>query len=433
MSDPNQEQAAVLSHLDGTLLVLAPAGTGKTRLMADRLAAVIAKGLPPEKTLGVTFTNRAAEHMRSAVRESCGAHAKDCRIQTFHGLCAWMLRIEARDLGLPADFVIYDEQDSIDLLRQCLSATGTPTDISPDSAFWQLSQLKSDCPRETLTLSEIPTLNLAGLSEPFQKAIRAYHELLAERNALDFSDLLYRTRAMLASLPEKRAKWAARFQWIQMDEVQDTHLSEYEVIRLLAAEASGIAFFGDLDQTIYEWRGSKPDEVIMRVKADFGPVTKLSLRDNYRATKALLRVTDRHASTFAHRRTEVRAAPSLADGLPPEFHHAENSNAEADWIATRIEGIPGTNHLGRIGILTRSALAEKIGSSPAYVTKILKGETNFTLDSMAKDANALNCELTIGLQPFASSVSSPPPPRSKVSYRQIASLPSSVLNDKPKD
>jgi hypothetical protein len=138
-------------------------------------------------------------------------------------------------------------------------------------------------------------------------------------------------------------------------------------------------------------------------------------------------------TTFAHRRTEIRAAPSLADGLPPESRHAENSTAEADWIATRIESIPGTNHPGRIGILTRSALAEKIGSSPAYVTKILKGETNFTLDSMVKIANALNCELTIGLQPFASSVSSPPPPRSKVSYRQIASLPSSVLNDKPKD
>jgi len=92
MNYPNPEQAAVLSHLDGTLLVLAPAGTGKTRLMADRLAAVIARGMPPEKTLGVTFTNRAAEHMRSAVRESCGADAKDCRIQTFHGLCAHVLQ-----------------------------------------------------------------------------------------------------------------------------------------------------------------------------------------------------------------------------------------------------------------------------------------------------------------------------------------------------
>ena len=105
MSYPNHEQKSGLDHLYGTLLVLAPAGTGKTRIMADRLAAVIANGMPAEKTLGVTFTNRAAEHMRKAVRVSCGASAKECRIQTFHGLCAWMLRMEARDLGLPADFV----------------------------------------------------------------------------------------------------------------------------------------------------------------------------------------------------------------------------------------------------------------------------------------------------------------------------------------
>ena len=106
MSYPNEEQQAVLRQLYGTLLVLAPAGTGKTRIMANRLAAVIADGMPPGSTLGVTFTNRAAEQMRIAVRDVCGSAATECRIQTFHSLCAWMLRMEARDLGLPADFVI---------------------------------------------------------------------------------------------------------------------------------------------------------------------------------------------------------------------------------------------------------------------------------------------------------------------------------------
>jgi len=121
------------------------------------------------------------------------------------------------------------------------------------------------------------------------------------------------------------------------------------------------AFFDDLDQTIYEWRGSKPDEVIQRVKADFGPVTALSLRDNYRATKALLRVADRHASNITRRSTEVRAAPSLADGLPPEFHHAENSTAEAHWSATRIRNLVAAMKSSH---LTRSALAEKSAPLP---------------------------------------------------------------------
>lgn len=359
MNYPNEQQKAVLHRLHGTLLVLAPAGTGKTRIMADRLAAVIADGMPPELTLGVTFTNRAAEQMRNAVKISCGSSAKECRIQTFHSLCAWILRIEARDLGLPSDFVIYDEQDSIDLLRQCLAGT----DISPDTAFWQLSQIKSDCPIGSLTLAEIPPLNLAGLSDPCRKAFRAYHENLAERHALDFSDLLYRTRAMFASSPDKREKWAGRFRWIQLDEVQDTHLSEYEVIRLLASGSSGIAFFGDLDQTIYEWRGSKPDEVMKRVKADFGPVTELPLLHNYRATKSLLRVADRHASTLADRRTRTQPAPSLPEGIAPEIHRAQHSDAEADWIATRLRRILADREPGRIGILTRTHKRSEVVSS----------------------------------------------------------------------
>ena len=350
MSYPNHEQQAVLGHLYGTLLVLAPAGTGKTRLMADRLAAVIADGMPPELTLGVTFTNRAAEHMRAAVRVSCGAAAKECRIQTFHSLCAWILRLEARDLGLPPDFVIYDEQDSIDLFRQCLKGT----DISPDSAYQQLSEMKSDCPAKDLSLAHLPELRSFRIPEPFRKAIRAYHEHLTERNALDFPDLLYRTRAMLALLPEKRAKWSARFQWVQMDEVQDTHVSEYEVIRLLAARASGVAFFGDLDQTIYEWRGSNPDAVMKRLIADLGPVTELSLRDNYRATKALLRVADRHAATLSHRRTRTHPAPTLPNGTTPECNRASDSSAEANWIASRLKEIQTLGDPGRIGILTRT-------------------------------------------------------------------------------
>ncbi len=352
MTYPNQEQAAVLGHLHGTLLVLAPAGTGKTRLMADRLAAVIAAGMPPELTLGVTFTNRAAEHMRTAVKESGNPEAKKCVIQTFHSLCAWILRTEARDIGLPTDFVIYDEQDSIDLLRQCFAGTGT--DLSPDSAFWQLSQLKSDCPATSLTLAEIPALNLAGLSAPLINAFRTYHGHLAERHALDFSDLLYRTRAMFAASPTKREKWAGRFQWIQMDEVQDTHDSEYEVIRMLATHATGLAFFGDLDQSIYQWRGSDPDQVIERFKADFHPVTELFLRDNYRATKSLLRVADRHAATLHHRRTHTHPAPSLPDGTPPEISHHYDPASEGEFIAHRIQELQRTGDPGKIGILTRT-------------------------------------------------------------------------------
>ena len=242
MSYPNEEQTAVLRQLYGTLLVLAPAGTGKTRIMANRLAAVIADGMPPGSTLGVTFTNRAAEQMRIAVRDVCGSDAAECRIQTFHSLCAWMLRMEARDLGLPADFVIYDEQDSIDLLRDCL----TGISVSPDAAFWQLSQIKSDCPPDGLTVGEIPSFNLTGLTEPYRKALRIYHEHLAERNALDFPDLLYRTRAMLA---------------IHTVAIKDTlippSIAKAQATAVYASEADllNVALFG---QTAKQWRDANP-------------------------------------------------------------------------------------------------------------------------------------------------------------------------------
>jgi DNA helicase-2/ATP-dependent DNA helicase PcrA len=350
VSYPNQEQAAVLGQLHGTLLVLAPAGTGKTRLMADRLAAVITAGMAPELTLGVTFTNRAAEHMCAAVQVSCGAAAKQCRIQTFHGLCAWILRTEARDLGLPADFVIYDEQDSIDLFRQCIKGSN----LSADSAYQQLSAMKSDCAEKDLTLAQIPETLISPVTEPLRTTFRTYHAQLAERNALDFADLLFRTRAMFALLPEKRAKWSTRFQWIQMDEVQDTHVSEYQVIRLLATHATGLAFFGDLDQSIYQWRGSDPDRVIERLKADFHPVTELFLRDNYRATKSLLRVADRHAATLHHRRTHTHPAPSLPDGSPPEISHHYDPASEGEFIAHRIQELQRSGDPGKIGILTRT-------------------------------------------------------------------------------
>lgn len=189
MNYPNPKQRQVLDHLHGALLVLAPVGTGKTRLMADRVAAVIATGMSPELTLGVTFTNHAAEHMRTAVLGSCGPAAKLCRIQTFHSLCAWILRLESRDFGLPSDFVIYDEQDSIDLIRECLKAP----DITPDSLFQQLSQMKSDCAEKELMLATIPALDMRHLPAPVRATLLAYHQHLTERNALDFPDLLDRT------------------------------------------------------------------------------------------------------------------------------------------------------------------------------------------------------------------------------------------------
>jgi len=349
---PNAEQLEIIEKRDGALLVLAPAGTGKTRVMARRLAGAIEGGVEPDRTLGVTFTNRAAGEMRGQVERQLGQSARSTNIRTFHGLCAWMLRQEAKDLGLPRDFVIYDEEDSKEVLRFCLRETR----IKPQEAYWDISKLKSGCPDDSLSLSAVTRLEVKWPHPDLGPAAAEYHRLLAERHALDFADLVYRVRAMLTLMPDKQDKWSRRFDWIQVDEVQDTHHSEYDVIRHLALLTKNLALYGDIDQTIYEWRGSEPDSVLGLFRRDFAPVTELALVDNYRATRTLLQVADKIAGTFTNRRTRIRPAPGLPEGVPPVLHRASGPGGEACWIAEQIATMTNNDEVGttRIGVLTRT-------------------------------------------------------------------------------
>jgi DNA helicase-2/ATP-dependent DNA helicase PcrA len=346
---PNPEQQKIIDKLDGSLLVLAPAGTGKTRVMASRLAATIGNGVDADRTLGVTFTNRAAGQMKAQVDHQLGSAARRTNIRTFHGLCAWMLRHEAKDLGLPRDYVIYDEEDSKEVLRYCLRETS----IKPQDAYWEISKLKSGCLGESLSLSAVTQLDVQWSVPELATAAAEYHRLLAERHALDFTDLVYRARAMLALLPDKREKWSRRFDWIQVDEVQDTHFSEYEIIHQLAVRTRNLAMFGDIDQTIYEWRGSDPDSVLGLFRRDFTPVQEFSLVDNYRATRKLLEVADKFASTFKNRLTHIRPAPGLPAGEFPTFERAGRPSEEAEWIAEQSSRLKQSGD-ARTAVLTRT-------------------------------------------------------------------------------
>lgn len=346
---PNPEQRQIIDKTGGSILVLAPAGTGKTRVMAARLSAAIEAGVDPDRTLGVTFTNRAAGQMKARVERQLGSIARQTNVRTFHGLCAWILRQEANDLGMPRDFVIYDEEDSIEVLRYCLREAP----IKPQDAYWEISKLKSGCPDESLSLSAATQLNVKWPRPELAAPAAEYHQLLADRHALDFADLIYRTRAMLALSPDKRERWSRRFDWIQVDEVQDTHFSEYEVIHYLAFRTRDVALYGDIDQTIYEWRGSDPGSVLALYKRDFDPVQEFALVDNYRATRKLLNVADNFASTFENRRTRIRPAPGLPAGEAPVFERTDHPSNEAEWIAEQSSRL---NQSGgaRTAVLTRT-------------------------------------------------------------------------------
>jgi DNA helicase II / ATP-dependent DNA helicase PcrA len=333
----NPEQSSVVSHITGPILVLAPAGSGKTALLAHRVLGAISKDIPPEEILCLTFTNLASQQLRSRVEVTSPEHARKPWMGTFHGFCASVLHMEAKHVGLPADFVIYDEQDCQELLVRIIKRMGRQERFGkPNDILTLFDNAKAQKERDGLLLQGYDGSGLGN--DDYRALYLEYAQEMASRHALDFSDLIYFVRAIFAHVPEIREKWIRRFSFIQVDEVQDTHLAEYEVIKTLAASGN-IAFFGDLDQSIYGWRGATPVEVKERFVADFSP-TVYSLPLNYRATKTLIRAADSFAAAaFEERFTQLIPADSCPEGDPIVVHHAETEKDEGEWIGNAIKNM----------------------------------------------------------------------------------------------
>jgi DNA helicase-2/ATP-dependent DNA helicase PcrA len=340
------QQQAFVDFQEGCALLHAPVGTGKTRALAERTAQAIRRGVSPERILCVTFTNRAAEEMRQRVALHCQAEARWVEVRTFHGLCAWMLRREAKEIGLPTDFVIFDEEDSKEILREVAPEQGAR------SLYHYICSLKVEVDDEQLVVGPIPEVLLAK-GRNCKREILAYQEELRANHALDFADLILQTRVMLMKHPQIRARWQGKFDMIQVDEMQDTHLSEYGVLRILAKGCGNLVLAGDFDQTIYEWRGSNPGEILGRFQQDFPGVRAFSFDENHRATRSLVVAAAKVAASFSRHappRPSVKASP----GRPIEVHFARTSLEEADWIACRLKTELEASPNLQIGVLTRS-------------------------------------------------------------------------------
>ncbi len=293
-------QEAIAGVRAGTVLALAAVGTGKTTVLTERIWRAVRGGQDPARVLAVTFTNRAATHLRDGLAGRDPEMARSVQARTFHSLCAWILRSEARSAGLLPDFWIYDEEDSVDLLRE----------LGVDrQGFFDLQQEASSVP---LGAADVDLYYRAGFSR--QPWAQDYVRELSHRGAVDFSGLVLLARALLTKDPVARKRWAGLFDVVTVDEIQDTHLSEYEVLRAIARNARSLCLVGDLDQTIYGWRGSEPGQLLEHLEGDFGPVRRLALEENFRATRQLLQVSDRIASRLNHRATRVRPHPSLPPG-----------------------------------------------------------------------------------------------------------------------
>jgi len=314
-------QKQVATCFDPTVVVLAAVGSGKTTTLSERIAHAVEQGVAPARILALTFTNRAAQRMRESLEARDAVAARRVHVHTFHGLCAWILRTEARSMGLSPSLWVHDEEDAEALIH----SLGVQRSRQ---AMFRLHQEMSSEPVGQASLSRYHTA--AFSQEPWA---HRYLQALNERGGVDFGGLVYLARAALTDSNTSAERWAAKFDLVQVDEVQDTHQSEYDIIRKVAQSARSLCLVGDLDQTIYGWRGSSPRALLRQVEADRGAVTSIMMSDNFRSTKALLKTANEVADGLLQRSTEVQPHAELEEGVPPRIQIFPNPHDESIGVA----------------------------------------------------------------------------------------------------
>ena len=328
--NPPQQQA--VRTVSGPLLVLAGAGTGKTRVVTHRIAELIRQGIPPSRILGVTFTNKAAGEMQERTAELLGRRqAEKPEISTFHSLCVRILRRHARLLGYPAQFAIYDRGDQESLARAALrdikvpGALLRPGDLLQFISRWKTSSLR---PEAAVAQAATDKEHLAAM------AYRRYQRALKTAGAVDFDDLLLCTEELFTDHASARAAEAGRFSHLLIDEYQDTNGSQYRIVKALAEGHRNLCVVGDDDQSIYGWRGAEVQH-ILRFNRDWPDATVIRLEENYRSTEAILTMANRLISYNAHRHDKVLRA-FRPGGEEPRILQFPDETAEARRVIEEI-------------------------------------------------------------------------------------------------
>jgi DNA helicase-2/ATP-dependent DNA helicase PcrA len=344
----NPEQARAVTATEGPLLILAGAGSGKTRVLAHRIAYLVGvKGVPPWRILAVTFTNRAAGELRERIISLVGEGGRDVQAGTFHALCARVLRQEGEAIGVSRRFVIYDTDDQQALMKQILREEDLPLtgEFRPSIVLGAISRAKNEMLDPTF-LAE----NAANHRErTIARLATRYQERLRRASALDFDDLLLEAVRLFQEAPEALAKYQDRWRYLHVDEYQDTNRAQYLWVRALAEKHHNLCVVGDDDQSIYSWRGADLRN-ILDFERDWPTATVVKLEQNYRSTQLIL-----DAAHAVVSRNEARKDKKLwtdnAGGLQIQRFEAYNEEEEAEWIARQVEGLVG----GRGTALTRRA------------------------------------------------------------------------------
>ena len=353
----NAQQRKAAETLEGPILILAGAGSGKTRALTYRIANLIDHGIAPWNILAITFTNKAAKEMRGRVSALVGERGEDVWVSTFHSMCARILRRDIEKLGYTRSFTIYDDDDQTNVVKDLIKQFGIDDKILP--------------PREIKSKISDAKDKLLGPDEWFAQSARdfrcqqlhdlydAYERRLRHANALDFDDLLVRTLELLADHPPVLESYRERFRYVHVDEYQDTNFAQYSLVKLLTQKSRNLCVVGDDDQSIYGWRGADIRN-ILDFEKDFPDATVIKLEQNYRSTANIL---DAANQVIAHNEGRMEKAlwTELPAGDPIKLFCAGDEREEAAWVCDRMQQLRlADKSYGDMAVLYRSNAQSRV-------------------------------------------------------------------------
>jgi len=333
LRDLNPPQREAVTAADGPVLVLAGAGSGKTRVIAHRIAYLLGtRGVHPRQVLAVTFTNKAAEEMSRRVEALLGpAGVRPPLIATFHSACVRILREHIRHIGYPSHFVIYDEDDRLAVVRDCMRELDMDERATtPASLVHRLSHAKN----QMIAVEEAEQLARGPREEQVAAVYRRYQERLATAGAVDFDDLLLLTVRLFERVPEVLAWYRGLWMWLLVDEYQDTNRAQYRIIRALTKERRNICVVGDPDQSVYGWRGADVRN-ILDFEQDYLGTKVIRLEQNYRSTKRILAAASAVIANNVTRKDKSLWTENV-EGEPPAIYRAWDEHEEANFVAQTI-------------------------------------------------------------------------------------------------
>ncbi|MBQ8384066.1 MAG: UvrD-helicase domain-containing protein [Spirochaetaceae bacterium] len=326
----NQEQFEAVTTTEGPLLIIAGAGSGKTRVITYRIAHMLDKGIPQSQILALTFTNKAAKEMEERVKEKTGRKLQNLTVSTFHAFGVKVLRQDIERLGWRSNFSIYDETDRNQLIKETGRELGFTTDALD---VYAVGNLFSNIKTGRWTWDD-PNPKMRGNSQ-YQQLYQEYQRGLQLYNAVDFDDLITLPIRLFREHPDVLEQYRSRYKYIMVDEFQDTSIQQYQMMHLLADR--NVAVVGDDDQSIYSWRGANYENIRM-FERDFPDVREIRLEQNYRSTETILAAANGVISHNTNRKDKALWSGN-GSGRPIEIFLPENEAAEADFIAEAIQGI----------------------------------------------------------------------------------------------